>query len=220
MIRKPELYNLDVNYGGTIEDVDHHINLINEEFPTGCLFDMHSVIYNIAKKLKPENYLEVGTFCGRSMAIVLKASPETSGYGIDVWEPYAELPTNSPELVLGVMKAVGIEKLPTFLAGLSCEMLPALWAEEKIPQKFELILVDGDHSEEGAKKDLSMCIPRLADGGILVFHDISHPQLGYLADVVLEFKRNLPDFLFIESYNRAGFCAMIKYPVPGWVLGI
>ena len=45
---------------------------------------------------------------------------------------------------------------------------------------FDLILVDGDHSEAGAHQDLQNVFPRLAPGGMLVFDDIAHPAHHYL----------------------------------------
>jgi predicted O-methyltransferase YrrM len=48
---------------------------------------------------------------------------------------------------------------------------------------FDLITVDGDHSEDGAEQDLREVVPHLKVGGILVFDDISHPAHPYLAQV-------------------------------------
>jgi len=48
---------------------------------------------------------------------------------------------------------------------------------------FDLITVDGDHSEEGAFDDLLNVIPHLNVGGILVFDDIAHPTHPYLLGV-------------------------------------
>jgi predicted O-methyltransferase YrrM len=67
--------------------------------------------------------------------------------------------------------------------------------------KFDLITVDGDHSAEGATKDLEDVIPYLSVGGVLVFDDISHPQHRYLLDVwksVISKHNNLTDYCFTE----------------------
>lgn len=46
---------------------------------------------------------------------------------------------------------------------------------------FDMIVVDGDHSVEGALADMGNAFDLLAGGGILIVDDISnpgHPQLG------------------------------------------
>jgi len=48
---------------------------------------------------------------------------------------------------------------------------------------FDLITVDGDHSEWGAEQDLRQVYQRLKIGGVLVFDDICHPLHPYLAGV-------------------------------------
>ena len=42
---------------------------------------------------------------------------------------------------------------------------------------YDLILIDGDHSYEGVKKDFEIYSPLLALGGIVAFHDIKDTEL-------------------------------------------
>jgi SAM-dependent methyltransferase len=39
---------------------------------------------------------------------------------------------------------------------------------------FDMIYIDGDHSYEGVKMDIEASVPRLADGGYLVFNDYTY----------------------------------------------
>ena len=52
---------------------------------------------------------------------------------------------------------------------------------------FDLVLVDGDHSEEGGRADLENTWPLVTAGGCLAFHDITHPAHPYLERVFDEF---------------------------------
>ena len=63
---------------------------------------------------------------------------------------------------------------------------------------FDLITVDGDHSEVGAWEDLITVIPRLATGGVLVFDDIAHPAHPYLLGV---WRRALARFPFLSGHE-------------------
>ena len=39
---------------------------------------------------------------------------------------------------------------------------------------FDLATIDGDHSEEGAMRDLRNVAPRIASGGLLLFDDLTN----------------------------------------------
>jgi len=188
-----------------ISDVDQHIAQIEKE-PSS---EMHSVLYQVARKIKPKTYLEIGVFKGRSMAILLKASPQTNAYGIDIWgEYYGQIFT--VEEVKESLKCIRIEKLPIFYIGSSYEILPELWRDRDIPEFFDLILVDGDHNLKGAKKDLDLCFMHLEKDGILIFHDIAMPRFTHLRELIQSFKMKLKNYLFIESYEGLGFCLITK----------
>ena len=43
---------------------------------------------------------------------------------------------------------------------------------KKFTEPIDLIFIDGDHSYEGVKADVESWLPKVKDGGIVVFHDI------------------------------------------------
>ncbi len=192
-------------YSLDISDIDQHIAQIEKE-PSS---EMYNILYLVAQKIKPKTYLELGVFKGRSMAIVLKASPQTNAYGIDRWEEYSGQ-IFTAEGIKESLKCVGIKKLPIFHTGFSYEILPKLWRDKDIPEFFDLILVDGDHSLEGAKKDLDLCSMHLEKDGILIFHDIAIPRFTHLRGLIQSYKLSLKGYLFIESYEGPGFCLMTQ----------
>ena len=66
---------------------------------------------------------------------------------------------------------------------------------------FDLITVDGDHSEAGARADLETVMPRLKVGGALIFDDISntsHPELAGVWHDVVASRRGYSTFTFSE----------------------
>lgn len=75
--------------------------------------------------------------------------------------------------------------------GDSKETLPKFLEEHK--EKIDLMFVDGDHTAEGAIEDLENIAGHFK---VLVFHDIYHPEHGYLADVWRTYtrKHDYPSF--------------------------
>lgn len=55
--------------------------------------------------------------------------------------------------------------------------------------KFDVILIDGDHSYNGVKLDTVLYLPYLRPGGFLIFHDSSMPDWG-VCRVVRELKED------------------------------
>ena len=179
---------------------------------TGAWFDTATLLNWIARALKPKNYLEIGVRRGRSMAQVLVESPGTEAFGFDLWIPdYGSNPAEGihttnpgPEFVLGELAGLGVSRLPKLVRGDSHETVPAFFKNPDHPQKFDLVLVDGDHSTTGARADLELAFAHLAPGGMLIFDDIcnsAHPELRAVWD---EFSRRHPDYLFINDHTGAG----------------
>ena len=65
--------------------------------------------------------------------------------------------------------------------------------------KFDLIIIDGDHTYEGVKADVDNYVPFLADGGLLMFHDSAMPDWG-VAAMVAELK-GAKDLTFMGEYK-------------------
>jgi predicted O-methyltransferase YrrM len=145
--------------------------------------DILSVLSASSRLLRPENYLEIGVRRGRSMAVVVDACPECHVVGFDLWQQnYAGMSNPGPDFVRGEMAKLGMKGKLELVSGSSHETVPR-YLQENPGLFFDLITVDGDHSEQGATDDLVAVMPRLKRGGILVFDDISHPDHPELATV-------------------------------------
>jgi predicted O-methyltransferase YrrM len=137
--------------------------------------DIVDVLAASALLVQPESYLEIGVRRGRSMATVGAATRSCAMYGFDMWmADYAGMENPGAEFVKGELRRVGHRGSAEFIDGDSHATLPKFFGERP-DQRFSMITVDGDHSDEGALQDLRDVLPRLAIGGVIVFDDVSHP---------------------------------------------
>ena len=113
--------------------------------------------------------------------------------------PHAELDAR-PELVRSELGRVGFTGGLEFVIGDSHKVLPAFFRAHP-DRYFDMITVDGDHSEAGARADLETVMTRLKIGGALVFDDISNPSHPELAGVwrdAVAHRRSYSTFAFTE----------------------
>jgi len=145
--------------------------------------DITTVLVAAAQLLQPQHYLEIGVRRGRSMAMVAATCPKCEMVGFDMWMPdYAGIPNPGPDFVRAELAKLGYIGRLELISGNSHKTLPGYFREHP-KTYFDLITVDGDHTERGAERDLYDVLPRLKVGGVLVFDDINHPLHPYLAKV-------------------------------------
>jgi predicted O-methyltransferase YrrM len=153
---------------------------------------------------KPKRYMEIGVRRGRSMAIVASKQSDCEIYGFDMWvENYAGMPNPGTDFVQKEMKRVGHKGKVTLISGDSHETLPAFFKGNP-DITFDLITVDGDHSEAGAAKDIEDVLPYLSIGGMIVFDDICHPAHPELIGVWNKLIGHNPHFASY-TYEDLGF---------------
>lgn len=137
--------------------------------------DITTVLAAATELLHPQDYLEIGVRRGRSMTVVARRAPTCAITGVDLWEPgYAGIENPGPEHVAAQLALLGHTGSRRLISGNSHTELPRLFAEADEPT-FDLVTVDGDHSNRGARRDLEAVLLRLRIGGCVVFDDISHP---------------------------------------------
>jgi len=138
-------------------------------------WDLACALNLLARKLRPTRYLEIGVRRGKSMAQVAGQCPECEIVGIDLWiQPYGGVDNPGPDYVRTQMQAMGHRATLSFVSGDSRVELPKLVATYP-EMRFDIITVDGDHSDEGAWFDLCTVAPLLVNGGYLLFDDLTHP---------------------------------------------
>lgn len=166
--------------------------------------DIVNVLYAASRTLKPRTYLEIGVRRGRSACAVSRGCPSTVIVAFDMWQQnYAGMENPGPTFVQNELKKQGHTGEIYFVNGNSHETIPAFFRDNPL-LTFDLITVDGDHSEDGALDDLKNTIPRLSVGGVLVFDDICHPAHPYLLDVWHRAMAAFPNLTHYE-YTDAGY---------------
>ncbi len=130
------------------------------------------LLYTLAFCLRPKRYLEIGTLKGGSALLVNAAlnSAQAGGRLVCV-DPVPQIAAEHWQL---------LEARTTLLTGYSPDVLPQ--ASQAVGGLFDLILIDGDHTYNGALRDGQGVLPFAADGGYLLFHDSFFPEVARAID--------------------------------------
>ncbi|MFF7897530.1 class I SAM-dependent methyltransferase [Streptomyces sp. NPDC088817] len=155
--------------------------------------------------------LEVGTYCGRSTVLLADAARRAGVTALTVdhhrgseeqqpgWE-YHDPETVDPEIGL-------MDTLPTFRrtlhrAGLEDHVVALVGRSPQIAALWNtplgLVFVDGGHTDEHAGADYDGWVPHLAEGGLLVIHDV-------FPDPVDEFTGQAPYRVYLRALESGGF---------------
>ncbi|CAO3439950.1 class I SAM-dependent methyltransferase [Azospirillum doebereinerae] len=155
--------------------------------------DIVTVLLELARTLRPASYLEIGVRRGRSAAAVAMQAPNCAIVGFDLWQAgYAGIENPGPDFVRDELRRFGHQGTLELVSGDSRRTVPDYLAAHP-DAHFDLIVVDGDHSAEGAKQDLFNVLPRLRVGGAIVFDDIDHPAHPELQALWREAVADRPD---------------------------
>ncbi|MET9252867.1 class I SAM-dependent methyltransferase [Streptomyces sp. NPDC003717] len=129
--------------------------------------------------------LEVGTYCGRSTLLLADAARAAGVTALTVdhhrgseeqqpgWD-YHDPDTVDPEL--GVMDTLPLFRRTLHLAGLEEHVVALVGRSPQVAAVWQtplaLVFVDGGHTDEAAGADYEGWAPHVADGGLLVIHDV------------------------------------------------
>ncbi|MEU3963546.1 class I SAM-dependent methyltransferase [Streptomyces buecherae] len=171
--------------------------------------------------------LEVGTYCGRSTILLAAAAREAGTVVVTVdhhrgseeqqpgWEYH------DPSLVdprVGLM-----DTLPTFrrtlhAAGLEGHVIAVVGKSPQVAAvwggRLGLVFIDGGHTDEHASGDYAGWAPHLAQGGLLVIHDVfPDPADGGQAPYRV-YRRALESGAFTEV-SDTGSLRVLRRTAPG-----
>ncbi len=121
--------------------------------------------------------VEIGCQLGRTSSIIAQVGKERHYHGVHI-DPY----TSQPQYLLDwtrMMHGIGGQWTLGCMRTDQAEwLLGGRWVD--------LVLVDGDHNGPGVRTDCEILLPRVAAGGVALFHDYGH---FVLVEVQLEVDR-------------------------------
>jgi predicted O-methyltransferase YrrM len=180
------------------------IDLLNNNQPETRAFMSY-----LSKTIGPQTYLEVGVRRGWSAGTVISRSIECEIWAFDEWHAnYAGVPNPGPAFVESEMKKLGYSKPIHFMSGDSHKTLQEFFFKNP-HQTFDLILIDGDHSPDGARQDLMDTMGSINLGGAMVFDDTV--DCAGLQDVWDSLIDSYPNFKYFSfRHNKPGVSFAIR----------
>lgn len=171
-------------------------------------FDIYHFSWAWAIANHPKSILEIGTRTGISLCQLLSGYMDSTVINRVVCCDVFNDGFISPELVRYNLRVLGFPdsliNQVDFKVGDSKLEIP------KLKETFDYILVDGDHSPEGARADLENVRLLVNPGGVIVFDDIGEDGMS-LSSVWNEFSMKYKDdFSFNQDYNGKGLGWAIK----------
>jgi hypothetical protein len=165
------------------------IRTIGQPDPTlgYCCDDYHQVIAAsvVAHSLKLGryvDYIEIGTLTGNSAEAVLKTGKIRRAVLVDDFSLIWGGQKQSKEKVEA--------RLEPFAGHFEVMEGDSRKIVRNLTETFDVGFVDGDHSEDSCRIDMTNMLPRLVDDGIMFIHDVGNPSFTYLLPIVAAFARD------------------------------
>ncbi len=135
------------------------------------LGDSSNLLYGLARSMKPQVCVEIGSARGNStcaIAMALKENGHGKLYAIDPHTSTSWNDSNSVntfEVLQKNLATLGLVAQVEIIRALSGEVARS-WT-----RPIDLIFIDGDHSYEGVRADWDLFAPHVSPFGIAAFHD-------------------------------------------------
>ena len=132
--------------------------------------------------------IEIGTCRGESAYLLLEKCPNLKKlYTIDPFTEFEDWNGTVPADVLEKQKAIAIDNLKEWGGRIELVFLKSENAASQFEDNsMDFIYIDGDHSYDGVKKDLTLYYPKLKKGGYLCGHDFD--TLGSVKKAVMDYR--------------------------------
>ena len=165
--------------------------------------EIHGLL-KILEKEKPDLMLEVGTANGGTLFLLSKiASDNATILSID-------LPNGSfggdyyPDWKIPLYKSFATKKQNIHLIRKDSHDVNTVNQIKKLlgNKKLDFLLIDGDHTYEGVKRDFELYSPLVAACGIIAFHDINPGPKDLVGGVPEFWKEISPMYTYLEIVDN------------------
>ena len=159
--------------------------------------------------------VEIGTARGGTLALLLRALP-TSAHLVSVDLQFGAFGGGYPHWKIPLFHALALggPKL-TLLRGSSQTPEMRRRVEHTLGGQADFVLIDGDHSYEGAAKDFALYRDLVRPGGIIAFHDIvpgSERAVGGVPRLWQELKQRHAHREIVKDWQQGGFGIGLLFP--------
>lgn len=197
-------------------DPDPYLEYLKEYYRLGLerfgerwgYVDILTAVLGLGRRLKPNSYLEIGVRRGRSVCALASLRPNAHIAMFDMWVPnYAGMDNPGADHVNKELDKIGHLGKREFVDGDSHKTLKEYFAANP-DAYFDLITVDGDHSNLGAAEDIADVLPRLSIGGAILFDDTCNPNVAGLGEVwrrMLQESSRFTTFTYSDAGYGIGF---------------
>lgn len=133
----------------------------------GCLMILYAIARNVSWRdphwkapTVPPFCVEIGTREGVSTLAILTAMRDAGGKLMSI-----DCDEHACQVSAEVVERAGLSEWHAMVQGRSEEVAPA------ITQPVDFLFIDGDHSEEGVRRDVEHYADKVRVGGFAAFHD-------------------------------------------------
>lgn len=145
---------------------------ISDKIDNQTFHHHYHVLYDIANTYPTNyviNYVEIGCYAGGSACLLLQR-PNTNVLSIDLGFPI------DPNVVVNNVKNLNVHNNQyTYVKGNS-QVEETYNNVLKCVNKIDILFIDGDHSEQGARKDFDMYSHLVRDNGYIIFDDYNDSE--------------------------------------------
>ncbi|HEU03682.1 MAG TPA: hypothetical protein ENH95_00935, partial [Nitrosopumilus sp.] len=167
-------------------------------------------LLKILKKYPSKNFLEIGTASGGTFFLLTKiADPKANIISIDLPQGAfgGELYPNSN---MSIYESFANAKQKIHLIRSNSHEKSTLEKTKRIlnSKKLDFLLIDGDHTYKGVKKDFEMYRGLVRKEGIIAFHDINKGPKKNVGEVIKFWKKiksEYPSFEIIDFHSGEGY---------------
>lgn len=178
-------------------------DLTDPEHRTGPWSGHRRFAYDLVRNGRPEVVVELGTHYGVSFFAFCQAVKDgqiaARLHAVDTWKGEEHSGLYGEEVIELVRRVIQSHYADLDIGLHRCLFDDAL--REFDDESIDLLHIDGFHSYEAVQHDFTTWLPKLAAGGVVLFHDVD-PASGYgSADYWRELAGKFPSLMFSHSFG-------------------